>query len=704
MCSHAIAPHSLEAADKRLELVVHVARDVPDAVIGDPVRLNQVLSNLVSNAVKFTKRGEVLLDVVSASRSPKSTLLHFSVQDTGVGVYPEDRDRIFSPFEQAEGAMTRTHGGAGLGLAICRQIVHLMGGRLWLDTLPGMGSTFHVTLNLRLQSPTSQSTWGAGTPDLVGLKVLIADDNATSRRALEALLVSWGIQPSLRCNGREALDELRIAVREGRPYDVVILDAVMPELGGVEAAESIRLDRDLERTPIIIMGFARRQSDFDLRKKLGLASILPKPVSPPLLLNAISERSQRAFSSRSDPLDQKERAFPVSDRPLRILLVEDQAVNRHLAEMMLRKMGHSVRVALHGRESLSLLREEAFDLILMDVEMPEMDGLEATRNIRELEKAAGSHIPIIAMTAHALPGDRDKYLKSGMDGYLAKPIRATELFAMVDQFSGTTADRLGSPATGTSENHTARAGAWSGPGAGLNTESSKEEMRLRPSNSASSDAGQCGIPANLPGIAVRTALENLRCDEPFFNELLLDFSRDFRYAAETIWSSWEHRDFEQTRRLVHSVKGVSGSLWATDVHEAAKELEQALESGDETDFPLVFGRFESNLSVVLRSIDSLSACSESESGCCEESAHAPRKGTDLDTGAMLRRLSKLLVAHDTESFVLARDLEPLLSCRTHIRHWEDLQTCLQRLDFSGAQNALTRLAQVLDAPLDREHA
>ncbi|MEW6352359.1 MAG: response regulator [Thermodesulfobacteriota bacterium] len=730
---NAVAPHSLQAADKRLELVAQVAPDVPDGVIGDPVRLNQVLSNLVANAVKFTDKGEVALEVVSDARTPEHVVLHFSIHDTGVGVRPEHHDRIFSPFEQAERPMTRKHGGAGLGLAICRQIVQLMDGRIWLESRHGVGSTFHVTLSLGLQSPASQPTCAAGASELAGLRVLVVDDNATSRAVLEALLAGWGMQSSSRTNGLEALEELRTAIKEGRPYELAILDAVMPEMGGFETAEAMRKDRALETTPVIILGFARRQSDSDLRNRLGLTSVLPKPVNPPLLLNAMCARGPRGSSGHSAFVDKQDYAFPVSERPARILLVEDQAAGRRLAEMMLKKMGHRVTVARHGRESLSLLGKDAFDLILMDVEMPEMDGVDATGKIRELEKGTGHHVPIIAMTAHALPGDRDRYLGAGMDGYLAKPIRAADLSAVIDQFSrearmhpgdadpqlpenaaddriavgptasATTGDEPGWSVTESDENAGQEAPGLSGRGSSVHDGSAREEKEFTPGRPGPSAAEARGLPETVPGIAVRTALENLQCDEQFFMELLRDFSRDSRHAAANISASWEHHDVAETRRLVHSIKGVSGNLSATGLHEAAQGLEEALVRGDEEAFPRLFDAFDRELSVVLRSIDCLAHRPESDSRCRDTSANEPEKTAGTDLSTVLRNLSRLLRSHDTESFVLADELAPLLSSRAHSRQLEDLQTCLQRLDFSGAHKALSKLAYMLDASLDREH-
>jgi two-component system, sensor histidine kinase and response regulator len=428
--------HSVQAATKGLELVCHVSSEVPDAVAGDRGRLGQILVNLVGNAVKFTEQGEIAVVVETDSVGPDNVVLHCCVRDTGIGVSEENREKIFEQFEQIEGSSSRRHGGSGLGLAICRHLVMMMGGRIWLEPEHAAGSAFHFTLRLGLQKDTARWPETSAISALSGLKVLVADDNATTRKALEDLLGSWGLTPISHADGLAALDGLRAAAKEGRPFDLALLDATMPQLNGFEVAESIRKEPGLELTRIIMLGFTRRQSDARECERLGIIGRLIKPVRPSELLAAISACMQRTRVYHTGLTSRKTDTFSAGTLPLKILLVEDNHINRQVADHMLKRMGHKVTVAVDGKEAVNLHQKDDFDLILMDVEMPEMDGVEATRIIREKERGTGRHLPIIALTAHAMTGQKEAFLAAGMDGYLAKPIKYKTLLETIETFSG----------------------------------------------------------------------------------------------------------------------------------------------------------------------------------------------------------------------------------------------------------------------------
>jgi CheY-like chemotaxis protein len=426
---------NLRAHQKGLELASHVLSDVPDTLKGDPSRLRQVVLNLVGNAIKFTSHGEVVLRVESEQEEEESVVLHFSVTDTGVGIPREKQETIFEAFTQADSSMTRKYGGTGLGLAICSRIVDLMGGRIWVESEHGRGSTFRFNARFNLQSSSSARSEPVGVEMLRDLPALVVDDNATSRRILEETLLGWGMKPTLSEDGRRGLATLEQLSGAGRPCPLILLDAQMPELNGFSVAEAIRQDPRHSESVIIMLTSAGMRGDAARCRELGIEAYLPKPVKQSDLLEAI----KMALGSHQE----SEERLPVITRHslresrgrLRILLADDNAVNQTLAVRLLEKRGYTVVVANTGKLALEALETQSFDLVLMDVQMPEMNGLEATAAIRFRERTSGKHIPIIAMTAHALVGHRELCLKAGMDGYVTKPVQSGVLFAAIEDLS-----------------------------------------------------------------------------------------------------------------------------------------------------------------------------------------------------------------------------------------------------------------------------
>jgi two-component system, sensor histidine kinase and response regulator len=424
---------ALRAQQKGLELACFIPRDVPDRVAGDPGRLRQVVVNLVGNAIKFTERGEVVVRVENAAQGPDGAFLHFAVQDTGIGIHKEKQQAIFNAFEQADASTTRRYGGTGLGLAISSRLVSLMGGRIWVESTPGQGSTFHFTARLGLPKGPALSRVMGRPATLRGLPVLVVDDNATNRRILEEVLSNWGMEPTLVDNGRAALDEMRRVAAAGKPFPLVLLDVMMPEMDGFTLAEHIKRHPELVGTPILMLSSSDRRADSTRCKELGIATYLTKPVKQSELLDAILTAvgtlpsPAPAAAAPGGPHEPPRE----SARPLRILLAEDNAVNQKLAVRLLEKQGHTVAVADTGAAALAALEHATFDLLLMDLQMPEMDGFEATALIRTREKTTGRRLPIVAMTAHAMKGDRERCLGAGMDGYISKPIHAQELFETI---------------------------------------------------------------------------------------------------------------------------------------------------------------------------------------------------------------------------------------------------------------------------------
>lgn len=419
---------SQKAANSKLELLYHIKFDAPDNLIGDWNRLRQILVNLVGNALKFTSRGEVYLDVTVESQTDEDVLLRFKVMDTGIGMTAEQQQRIFEPFIQADGTTSRKFGGTGLGLSITRQLIHMMGGQIWVESEPGKGSTFYFTIRLKIGSGMEKNVVPAELEKLYGMPVLVVDDNATNREILKEFLLDWQMQPTLVESGLKALELMRQAIALNNPFHLVLLDAGMPNMDGFEVAQTLKRDPALANAKIIVLTSYGQIGDTNRRKELGLDGYLIKPIGQAELLQAIRTVFGYEVTEADSRFDATNKLAPTSKTALRILLVEDNPINQAVASHILNREGHEVTIANNGREALEQVAVNIFDLILMDVQMPGMDGFEATRTIRAHESQSdGRHIPIIAVTAGAIKGDRERCLEAGMDDYISKPYQRQDL-------------------------------------------------------------------------------------------------------------------------------------------------------------------------------------------------------------------------------------------------------------------------------------
>jgi two-component system, sensor histidine kinase and response regulator len=430
--AHAVA---FRAHQKSLELIVDIDATVPNALRGDPGRLRQILVNLLGNAIKFTDHGEVVLRVTREPAAESQVVLRFSISDTGVGIPLDRQQRVFEAFTQADGSTTRTYGGTGLGLTISSQLVQLMGGRLWVESEPGQGSIFHFTAAF---APVNALTGVAAAPDAIDLRdlpVLVVDDNATNRRLLQEILMGWRMVPTLMASVPDALAAMRAARATGRPFHLVLTDFQMPDVDGFTLAATVKDDPDMAGAAVVMLTSAGQPGDAARCRELGIAAYLPKPVRRSELHAAImvalgikSAERERALVTRHSLREARQTG--------RVLLVEDNVVNQLVARRLLEKRGHTVVVANNGQEALVILDDAttgAFGCVLMDVQMPEMGGFECTAIIREREHVSGVHLPIIAMTAHAMKGDDLRCLAAGMDAYLSKPIQPDELFEVIER-------------------------------------------------------------------------------------------------------------------------------------------------------------------------------------------------------------------------------------------------------------------------------
>jgi signal transduction histidine kinase/DNA-binding response OmpR family regulator len=429
---------ALKAHRKKLELAVHVEPEIPEALIADWTRLRQVLVNLINNAIKFTESGEIVVEVervrsTASAADGKNMLLRFAVRDTGIGIPPEKQRQIFEPFSQADSSITRRYGGTGLGLTISCRLIELMGGKVEINSEVGRGSTFYFSIPLSVSTAVEPRAVSRSNVLLQGLPVLIVDDNSTNLLILKEMLEGWGMKPTAVTSGSQALSVLERSHSRGEPYRLVLLDAWMPEMDGFELAAAVKDRPHLAGATIMMLSSVDGPAEAARCREVGVARHLIKPVKPSDLLDAIvnalsTELSFERVADSGGPISKPEFA---AIAPLRVLLAEDNVVNQKLAARLLEKLGQQVEVVANGKEAVAAAGSGRFDLVLMDLQMPDMDGLEATRLIRAHERETGGHVHIVALTAHAMKGDRESCLDAGMDDYLSKPIHAGQLVDLV---------------------------------------------------------------------------------------------------------------------------------------------------------------------------------------------------------------------------------------------------------------------------------
>ena len=541
--SEAVRPLVLSADDKDIELIIDVHERVPDGVQGDPVRLRQVLANLVSNAIKFTERGHVIVKVTGEAHHERARL-HFSVTDTGVGIPLDKQATIFEAFKQADGSTTRRYGGTGLGLAISSQLVHLMGGRIWVQSAEGAGSTFHFTTEQPVVSvPAHQSD----EPLPLGLPVLIVDDNAINRRILFEQLTRWGMAAKAVDGGHAALAELSEGVRSGNPYILVLLDANMPDLDGFAVAEEIKRRPELAGATLMMLTSSGKYGDSARCRELNISAYLTKPIKQSDLRLAIA-----GLLRPRAPQAERRAEQPAAPRKLKILLAEDNPVNQRVAAGLLVKRGHAVTIVPNGIAALAAIDAEDFDVVLMDIQMPEMGGIEATAAIRERERERGGHLRIVALTAHAMAGDRDRYMAAGMDGYLAKPVDRLALYSIVE-------------------------------------ESISESAQAEPDGDAA--------PFNRARMMSR-----LGGDEALGREVIQAFLDDSPARMHAIRTAIAQGDARALESAAHAMKGAVSSLAATPAVEAVRELEYIARDGVMSDAPAAWRRAEAVLTQLVATL------------------------------------------------------------------------------------------------------
>jgi len=643
---------SLKAQDKGLELLFHIRRDVHRHLVGDPLRLGQVLTNLVNNAVKFTDAGEIVVSVEPEPSDAGMAMLRFSVRDTGIGIDPAQQEGLFHPFTQADGSVTRKFGGTGLGLAICKQLSEMMGGRIWLESQTGKGCCFYFTAAFGVQS--GSDIHHLPLDRLAGVRVLVVDDNETARVVLRETLLHFGMRPETADNGEQALEMLHHAQAQNDPYRVVLLDWMMPGIDGIETARRIReYDHPLGVVPAILMITAYSQDKISVAAgEAGIGHLLTKPVSESTLHDAIVEallgEDVAGYRRRyRQSVKERRRDFRAL-RGARVLLVDDSALNREVAVEFLKETGVVIDEAVNGREAAEKVFAGDYRLVLMDIQMPEMDGITATQLIRT--DARFRDLPIIAMTAHAMAGDRERSLDAGMNDHITKPINPEVLYAALEQ--------------------------WIGGGEDIFLEEAPAEDEAAPPFSI-----------ELDGIDTTLGLRNHMGKEAFYLRILRIFRRDFGDAGNRVRDLIVRGETGEALRVAHSAKSGAATIGALELSGHARELELALAEGRETEVLVEnFARAASRIALALEALPE----EELPNGTDGQGAGAGERM------ALLDKLDALLEADDATAEDAFRSLRNAIADSRLDGLLKRVGELIEDVEYEGALELTAELRLALD--------
>jgi CheY-like chemotaxis protein len=629
---------------KGIHLVVNRAAEVPNSLVGDPLRLRQVLVNLIGNAVKFTEQGSVVLQVVCEDKTDTQATLRFSVKDTGPGIAKDKISDLFAAFVQADATTTRKHGGTGLGLTISYQLVELMGGELVAESEVGKGSTFSFSATFKRQEQEYEPVY-VFDADLRGLSTLLVDDNPADLMFMDEMLSSLGMAVRTAPSGEEALRLLESAADSGKPIGLVCLDVRMPGMDGITVARRIRQSPAFSATPIVMATAYDRDEVSSQAAELGIAKLLDKPIKQSSLFNAIIETIGKKRTGALPTMRARvsTEATAGKIRGSSVLLVEDNAINRELAGEVLRGFGVNVDMATDGEVALRKLRTGQYDAVLMDVQMPGMDGYETTHAIRH-DLSLGS-LPVIAMTANAMQGDREKCLAAGMDDYLTKPINPERLSEVLAKYV---------------------------PG------------------DASDGGPETSASLGSPALDVQGGMARLRGNRRLYHKLLREFSSSNREIVAMIGAALDAGDQKRARVLSHTLKGTAGNLSMPRVQELAARLDEALRSGDVDDARQHLPELSGALDDAFQAI-SVRLESASEDGSSPlVSSHG---GSDV--AALMGRLRRQLRDGDLSARSTATELGACLSDDDLADTFGRLEDCMASLDFAAAQEIVAALAQSL---------
>ncbi|MEO5377187.1 MAG: response regulator [Magnetococcus sp. DMHC-6] len=653
-----------QAADKGLELVFVLPESYFQTLFGDAKRLEQVLINLLRNAIKFTSQGNVIVRAHDVHKQVGSVQLHFSVEDTGIGIDAEHVGKLFVPFAQVDASISLKYGGTGLGLNICKQLVHLMGGEIWAESVLGQGSIFHFTVTFEYHS---QSRKALIVPEsLRQIKILVADDHELTREMMEEMLKGFGFEAYTVDSGEEALKELLSAHMLGFRYDLLFLDWRMAGMDGIETAKALRqkfADQSaLDVAPKIILLTAFGKNTIQKSaEQSGIDMLVHKPVTRIHLFNAILEVF--GFSSHKNLTDTHTEIAVLNEEleaarkigGARVLLAEDNFINQQVARELLERVGVQVEIVENGQEALNRLEHATFDVVLMDVQMPIMDGYTATRQIRS--QAKFKNLPIIAMTAHIMESAREASLAAGMNDYIAKPIDIKRLYSVLSQCICLDEDK--------------------------------------PAVQSFSQAEPDYLPESLDGVDIKSAMARFAGSQKFYKSMLLRF-KEYANIGDKIQAALKNRDVDTARNFAHMITGIAGNLSAIYLQQAAHELEMAIEQDRLDQVPILLVTFGKELSRVINSIATLIPSEVQTQAALAIGEELPNR---VVLEPIVRELAGFLVAHDTDAEITLETMKTLLTGD----FWEDelqkMEERIQRLDYAGAMDSLILLARALQIPM-----
>jgi len=598
------------AQDKGLEMACLIDPDLASNLRGDPGRLRQVLVNLVGNAIKFTHYGEIVIraEAIEMLDSDSQVTVHFSVQDTGIGIPYERQAAVFERFTQADGSTTRTYGGTGLGLTISKQLVEIMGGKIGLESKPGIGTTFWFDIKFEKQPPEKRRGTAPLTPGPVNLtqaRILIVDDNQTNRMVLTKNVEALGSRVDAVSSGAKCIESLRNAHRAGDPYHIVLLDMQMPGMDGEQVARAIKSDPAVKEVKILVLTSMGHRGDAVRLEALGCSGYLLKPVKQQLLFDAVvAVLGQK--EDRSKGLVTRHLLTEHRKLGLRILLAEDNPINQKLALILLQKAGYSVDAVETGTQAIEKVQANPYSAVLMDVQMPEMDGFEATRRIRASEQNNGGHIPIIAMTAHAMPGDRERCLEAGMDDYVTKPLDSRVLFNAMDRWTQTDLPSNDSVEPDIPQDYSSHSDMDAfaiatdvglfGESGTLASAMTKETVPVSQASSSSS-----ALPINFDA-ALHRLFEG---DREFMKTMLLEFKEHLPERLEAIHLALDKGDANSLGRLAHNLKGISLNFSAEPIASLALRLEELGKREDLTDAPVLVSQMDAEVGRLIEYLDDM---------------------------------------------------------------------------------------------------
>ena len=653
-----------QAGDKNIELNMAIPASWDCDLIGDALRLEQVLINLIGNAIKFTEGGNVDVRAMPSEKEDNRIYIAFSIRDTGIGIPLKQVGQLFASFVQADGSHTRKYGGTGLGLAISKRIVEMMGGKIWVKSMEGEGSTFHFTVTFERQPLVVQRI--PKTPvDLRGMKLLVVDDNEAAREIVEDILRTLFFEPTMARSGEEALEKVAIAEKAGTPFPLVLMDWKMP--GGLDGIETSRrvLETGVEsgNSPKIIMLTAFGKDDIKRQAgSVGIHAFLPKPVNRSRIFDAImdvfGQEVARPYGVRREEVDESVIRGRIGGA--RILLVEDNTINQLVAREILERVGVVVDSANNGIEAVDLVGRLQYEVVLMDLQMPEMDGFEATSRIRA--DARFKELPIIAMTAHALASDREKCLSFGMNDHVTKPIEPKKLFASLIQCIKPKDRTL------------------------------SKKMLFRSVQKDEQD--WVTLPESVPGIDIQSGLRRLRGNKKLFRSILSVFLKDFSKVSEALRDALNGRrlsDMELARALVHKIKGTAGNISAKELHQAALALENGIKADQRSEWPVLLDDFEKALNLVLESARAL------DIGKRKEIEPVKKVPKDLEKMTfLLTELAVLIGKGDSGVDSCFASVKPHLQDVSIANEVRRLEACLERFDFKTAKNVLEKIVTSLN--------